>query len=445
MKLKEVIKNKKEIIIITILFIIAIILRTIYIQQTPYNIRQHDLWDLEHNGCLKYIYTIFETGALPTTNNTQFYHPPLHHMISAILLKIVNVFTTNQTIQFELLQVLPYLYSISLMFVVYKILKELKFKSLTKTLILTITALHPTYIILSGSINNDMLSIFLVHLAILLTIKWYKKTNLTNTILLAIITGAAVMAKTSGGIIAPSIATIFIWKVADEFIKNKKYKPLIKKYTLTFAIFGLISLSIGLWYPIRNYIKFNQPILTIMDPMDIKQYYGLIDFKDRITPSLSAIKSVYHDSYDNAENIYGAVIKTSMYGEYKFAKTGILHYLSLLSVIINFFLGLIIPIIIIISLFISAKNEDKDLKWKTMLFILFIVNIITFLIMQKQLPYGCSEDFRYIVPTIFTSIALLGYIQKDTKKTYIKHSITIIYILIIYSLIFADISIFTHI
>ena len=37
--------------------------------------------------------------------------------------------------------------------------------------------------------------------------------------------------------------------------------------------------------------------------------------------------------------------------------------------------------------------------------------------MQKELPYGCSEDFRYIVPTIFTSLTLLGFIQKDTKKT----------------------------
>jgi len=80
-----------------------------------------------------------------------------------------------------------------------------------------------------------------------------------------------------------------------------------------------------------------------------------------------------------------------------------------------------------------------------MLFSLFLINVITFLIMQKQLPYGCSEDFRYMVPTIFTSITLLGYIQKDTEKAIIKHSITIIYILIIYSIILADISIFTHI
>jgi len=373
-KILNKIKQNKEKIIIAIIFIIATILRIIYIQETPYNVRQHDLWDLEREGALKYIYTIYETGKLPLTNNLQFYHPPLHHIISAILLKIVNIFTPNQNIQFEYLQILPCIYSLLLMFVVYKILKELKFKSLTKILILIITAIHPTYIILSGSINNDMLSIFLVHLAIYLTIKWHQKNNLKNTIILAIVTGAAVMTKTSGGIIAIPIITIFLWKIADEFNKNKKYKPLIKKYLLTFTIFGIVSLSIGLWYPIRNYIKFNQPIITIMDPIDIKQYYGLIDFKDRITPSLSAIESVYHNSYDNAGNIYGAVIKTSMYGEYKFAKKGILYELSKLSVLINFFLGLIIPIAILVCIIISVKKADKELKWKTMLFSLFLIN-----------------------------------------------------------------------
>lgn len=439
-------KLKKEKTILILLFIIGILLRTYYIQETKYYQRQHDLGTLEKNGCLNYIYTIYETGKLPKTNTNQFYHPPLHHIISATFLKVVSPLAQNQTDLFEYLQLLPYLYSILLMFIIYRITKELKLNSLIKILIITIVSLHPTYIILSGSINNDMLSILLIHLTILQTIRWYKNNNLKNTIILALTTGTSVMAKTSGAIMAPAISIIFIWKLVNDIIANKQKTKIIKKYIITFSIFGIISLSIGLWYPIRNYILFDQPILYVLDPLDKAQYYGDIKFIDRIIPSLQSTFSIYHNSYKDASNIYSSAIKTSMFGEYVFAENGIIHTLSLISVVTNFYLGLIIPIIIIINLIKNIKNKDQELKWKIFLIIIFIINIISFIIMQIKLPYGCSSDFRYIVPTIITSITLLGYTYKNTKKP-IKNNILklSIFILIILSIIFADISIFINI
>lgn len=442
--IKEKIKNNKVIIILGIIIIIAIALRFSYILETPYYRRQHDLGTLENSGGLKYIYTIYETGNLPTTKEGQFYHPPLHHLLAAGFLRICSLFTTNETILFEMLQILPCLYSILLIFCAYKILKELKFNFYINALILFIMAIHPTYIILSGSLNNDMLSILLIHVVILQTIRWYKSDNLKNTIILAIITGAAVMTKTSGAIVAPAISLIFIWKIIEEIKKNKKYKTTLKKYIPKFLIFGLISLPIGLWYPIRNYILFNQPILYVMDPLDVRQYYGLVPFIDRITPNISSILSVYHNSYINAENIYGAVIKTSLFGEYKFATSGILYNLAEIAVAINFFVGLFIPIIIISKLISNIKNKSKNLKWNVMLVVLIATNIISFLIMQKELPYGCSEDFRYLVPSIFISLTLIGFILKDEKNRVKKQLIMNIYILIIFVLILADIVMFTH-
>ena len=125
--LKEKIKQNKEKIIIGIIFVIAITLRFIYIIKTPYNVRQHDLGDLNSSGCLKYIYTIYSTGKLPTTNKIQFYHPPLHHLISAGFMKLCTLFTKNEIILFEEIQVLPFFYSLILLLCVNKILKELKF------------------------------------------------------------------------------------------------------------------------------------------------------------------------------------------------------------------------------------------------------------------------------------------------------------------------------
>ena len=88
-----------------------------------------------------------------------------------------------------------------------------------------------------------------------------------------------------------------------------------------------------------------------MDPHDNGQYYGNLKYIERVIPSLSSTFSIYHNSYKNAGNIYSAAIKTSMFGEYEFAQTVIIHTLSLISVITNFYLGLIIPFINIKKMF----------------------------------------------------------------------------------------------
>lgn len=445
MKLKEFIKNKKEIIIIGIIFAIAITLRIIYITKTPYYYRQHDLGDLSGAGCLNYIYTIYKTGKLPTTNLHQFYHPPLNHLLSAALLKIVTPLTSSNEPLFEILQILPCIYSILLICAVYKILKELKFNFEIIAIIIFIISIHPTMIILSGSINNDMLSILLIHIVVLRLIKWYKNNNLKNTIILAIVTGASVMAKTSAAIVAPSIAMIFIWKFIEDMKKHKSKNKILKIYISKFATFGIISLSIGLWYPIRNYILFKQPILYVLDPKEMAQYYGYLPFMNRLLPNLESLNSVYHNSYVNAGNIYGAIIKTSLFGEYEFAKTGFLYTLAQISVIFNFFIGIIIPIILIPYFIKSITKTNQNFKWKLSLFLLLFINIISFIIMQNKLPYGCSEDFRYIVPSIFLILTILGYkYQEETKK--IKKLLVIhIYTLIIITLLIANLVIFTNI
>ena len=101
-------KFKKFIIII---FILAFLVRLIYVVNVPYQEYQHDV---EPNGNgLSYIFTIVETGKLPESNAGQFYHPPLHQIIAAVWIKVVNIFTDNFEIQCESLQFLTLIYSLN--------------------------------------------------------------------------------------------------------------------------------------------------------------------------------------------------------------------------------------------------------------------------------------------------------------------------------------------
>ena len=155
-KILEKINYKK---IILAVIIIGIILRIIYIAYTPITKRQHDME--EEVGHLAYIETIYETGKLPEHNKWQFYQQPLHHIISAGWLKLAEVFGIGLENAEESLQILTAIYSSVIIVISYFILKDLGIDDKLKLLVITIIAVHPTFIILSGSINNDILTIML--------------------------------------------------------------------------------------------------------------------------------------------------------------------------------------------------------------------------------------------------------------------------------------------
>ncbi|WP_294378395.1 hypothetical protein [uncultured Clostridium sp.] len=155
-KILEKINYKKIILAISI---IGIILRIIYITYTPITKRQHDME--KGSGHLAYIETIYKTGKLPENNEWQFYQQPLHHVISAGWIKIAEIFGASLEVAEEGIQILTAIYSCVIIVISYFILKELGINDKLKLLVMTIIAVHPTFIILSGSINNDILTIML--------------------------------------------------------------------------------------------------------------------------------------------------------------------------------------------------------------------------------------------------------------------------------------------
>ena len=410
--MKQYIQKNKIMILI---FILAFIVRLGYIIKIPITDKQHDI-DGAY-GHVSYILTIYETNKLPDTNQGQFYQPPLHHIISAVWLKLFDGLVKDPNTLLESLQVIPLIYSMILLFIINKLLRELKIKSKYNILILTLMAFHPTFIILSGNINNDMLSILLIFYTIYRLIKWYKKNNILNIIILALSTGFAVMAKTSGAIVSLPIIYIFILQFYREIKKEKQKGKTIIKYFKLYFIFGIISLSIGLCYHIRNYILFNQPILYVLDINMQELYVGNYSLIERFGIISKEIFYMYADPWSNY-NIPTYLLKTSLFGEWKWNQEIIFQYIYSLALYSNIIL-IIISIISTIKVLI-LKNK-KNVVYKNLFFLLYIFNIISFISMNIKLPYGCSMDFRYIVPSIFvgayyTYLYTIYMKDKNSKK-----------------------------
>ena len=80
--------------IIIILLVAGYALRVGYMLYTPATVRQHDTYSKRFNGHEAYAWTLFETGELPTSNDYQFYHPPLNAMIQAAFMRLVDGVTS---------------------------------------------------------------------------------------------------------------------------------------------------------------------------------------------------------------------------------------------------------------------------------------------------------------------------------------------------------------
>lgn len=412
MENKSKIKLSKLSKIMIIIMILAFFVRLVYIIKTPYMEKQHDI---EPNGNgLSYIFTIYDTGKLPDNNAGQNYHPPLHQILATGWLKIISIFTQDFEIMCESLQFLTLIYSMALIIVLYKIVENFKLKDKYKILLMIIFAFHPMFIILSGSLNNDVLCLLLVSWSILRLINWYSNPNIKNTTFLAIIIGLSVMTKTSGGIIALPTIYIFILRMVKDIKRTSKKKIMFKKYVYLFVFFGCISLPIGLWYPIRNYVKFGQPILYVMDVNNPDLYVGDNSLISRLNPFSPEIFKLYCDPWVDF-NIPTFLVKCSLFEEYSWGTNfGIIYQIAIIFNIVT------IAVFVISFINCLIKKEKRNLEWKISLAILLIFNIISYLGMNIKLPYGCSMNFRYLLPSIFigavfTCFNLDYYRRKNIK------------------------------
>ena len=384
------------------LMIIGVLVRTLYMLKTNIYIRQHDVETLDSNGHLAYIYELFKLGKLPFRNDWQFYQPPLFHILGALWLKFNNLIGIKMDRALEGIQVLTVIFSSITMIYAYKIVDKIKIGDKYKLLINSFMIFYPTFIILSGSINNDCLLVMLEFAIIYHLINWYENSNWLNTIILAIVTGLCVMTKLNGAIMAVPILYIFIKKFIESFKYDKDKLPSIFK---KIVIFGIISLTIGLWFQVRGYILFDKA--EVPEPSDftkvssytIKDRFISLDYKSLLKNPYCYIPGEY--------NIYTYLIKSSIFGEYNFNFNGMYAIMYLL---VNFIL-IILSTIYIFKYIFSKKNVILNVLLFT-----WLINIISFYLFNIKYPFFCSMDYRYIVPTVLTGIVLLVYGSSKSNK-----------------------------
>lgn len=418
--------GKVKITDVTFIIGSGVLLRWLYIIYTETWERQHDVVAFgAGEGQAAYIEYFLSNKSLPQFDPRSiwgFFQPPLHHIISAVWMKISLVLGYSDIQAQESVQGLTFFYMSAVLILAYFICKELELGKWGTRVALLIVSMHPVYILLSGSINNDALSLLFSILALYLVILWYKNPRMITIILLALSIGLAMFAKLSGYMIAPAVAAVFILK----FVETIKEKGPVIKYILEYVIFAVICVPIGLFWTVRNMIKFNMPVSYIPEvggQFEGGFYSRILDFgMDSVFPALTENGDAYSD-----HNIFLSMLKTSLFGEYNYAaKSKIFTPVCTVLFIVAAVLALIAFIATIILIF--SKKSPLKREWKWLFGILYLTVMASYLGFALSYNNFSAQDFRYAAIVIIVEAVMLGIFTDksfEEKKTVLFSKIII--------------------
>lgn len=418
-------------LIILYMILISYFIHLCYMLYTPYDCRQYDTIVSAFDGHEGYAWTIFTTGKLPTTNNYQFYHPPLNAFIQALFMKtnegiialrfdVSDIHTLYQSCQ-----MLSVLYSMVIIVFGYKILKLLKLDGKGLIFAFSFICFFPRLIQLSAQLNNDLICIMFCFLTIYFTLKWKDNMSYFNTVCLALSIGFAMMSKISGAIICVTPALIFIINFY-KICKTKNKKKIIN-ICLKFTLFFLICFPLGLWFQIYAKIRFNQPLGYVFDNLNPELSTAHHSFFERFLLIINfdeMFSNIYCLPFSNY-GVFNYIAKSAIFGEFNYWQG---ESFAIIAFLLNY-IFIFTSIALFIRYFKNSKHEDSLIKLISCSII--ITQLISMLYFNLKMPYGCTMDFRYIVPIIIGFAILLGasynkfHSIKKTKYFNIVYYITL--------------------
>ena len=429
---------------IFIIILLAFIIHLTYILYTTGYTRQHDTWSTNNNGHYDYALSFYLTGALPDHNITvetiyQFYHPPLNAAIEGAFMHVFETFSWNHGISdtpedlFCACQILTCFYMFVTAVVFIKIINMSKLSENSKLMASAFVALYPRLTQLSGQLNNDALAIMLSAIALLYFCKWYfVKKNFLNIMLTSLFIGLAMMTKMSAVIICFGIGVAFIIELVRS-IQKKKNSLKTSRLILQYVCFLALCAPLGLWFQLYTHFVYGLPFNFVFDRLNSALFVGTQDWviankPDRLdyynsnnsgliyTSNWTNIlyryiapinideffsgNAIFCSAWSNY-NVLSYAIRSSIFGEFASTAGGGIYTISVISLYVLWFLF----IIYLIYCLVKRVKIGRDGTFSLYL----IAGIIAmYLYLQISMPFGCSMDFRYIVPIILPIGYLFG-------------------------------------
>ncbi len=397
------------------IILISAVIRIIYVLNTTVGQRQHDLGyatllsdstvNPGHLGYIEYIAKFRHLPDFDPFSVFSYYHPPLHHVIAAAAVDLAHAAGVNEPAVYEYIQLPTCIFGVLTVYVAFLILRELCDDENKILIPLSLIALHPGLIYMSGTVNNDMLAALMSFLCVYTTILWIKNEHaLKYLISMALSIGFGLISKMNVAVLIFPMGTVMLIDLIKA-IKEGKLSDRIRKYVL----FAVISMPIGLSWSIRNLVLFGtKPGISSATP-DSNQYLGSYPVSEIIgLPVKSSISFPFHS--ENAvycHNAWSILFKTSLFGEtFPEDITAPMLMLCRSAFILAIALAFICAVLSIVRPVILIRRGDSELG--AFLLTGYVFVLVTYILFVLKYPYTCSCDFRY-VPTalLYAAISLI--------------------------------------
>lgn len=388
-------------------------LRLGYGLYTPAEVRQHDVrlfgGGSGHAGYIEYI---LDNGRLPDfdpLSRWQFYHPPLHHVICACWMKLLTAAGFARERAAESLQFLTLFYSSVCMVLSRGIFRRLGLRGAGMVCAMAAVCFSPAFIMFSGSINNDILSITLTLAAAAAVMKWCDTAKAADAVAAAVFLGLGMSAKMSAAYAAPAIAAVFLIKLISA---RRAPRGTARRLAGQYALFGAVVFPLGLWWPVRNAVKFGTPpgyvpLLGVCDP----QYVGGRSVFERLfIPFGDSLKSIFFgwgaDGYYEY-NVWSGLFKSSVFGEFDFSRFSP-RTSGFDAVLFWANAALALAAFAALALALPRRGRGGYGIKEAFLHIFYAAVLGSYLIFCFGFPHTCSMNIRYASPLIVIGAAFLG-------------------------------------
>ncbi|WP_352401144.1 glycosyltransferase family 39 protein [Anaerotignum sp.] len=387
------------------ILLIAFVMRIGYMLYTPCTLRPHDLKNIsiDSDGHAAYILNILE-GHLPTSNEGQFYHPPLYHILSALVILILKpiLHLTSDMDVINCARVVSCIFSCITLYCVKSLCYQLKINNFIP---LSMVGFLPNFYLMGGRVNNDAIALFFMTLIILFSIRWYQDQNTKNTVILALSFALGMISKLSVAILAISTGILMLCTLIKSFKEHNLFQTI-----RGLCLFAAASIPLGLSYAIRNFVLFHQPFHYVLDVGSagfISQNYSYFQ-RFLAFPITKMFNPIYNNPYTDY-NLWLYLLKGGLYGEFRF-------HIAVAIPAIMLFIYTILSILMMISVVCSLRDKDIEVSY---LLLSATVLLVSYIIFNIKYPYGCTMDFRYVAPVFIINSLLFGrFLDKHHDKKF---------------------------
>jgi 4-amino-4-deoxy-L-arabinose transferase-like glycosyltransferase len=268
-------------------------------------------------------------------------------------------------------------------------------------------------------LNNDGVAYMLAILALYFTLKWWKGgKNLLWIALCGLSVGLGMMAKLSSATVCLPIAGVFIYEFILTLRKKENSLP-FWRMAVQYVVFLCICAPIGLWFQVYAKQRFGQDFGYVWNNLTDRLYTGDKSWFSRFVFAFDASEffdRIYCYSFDNYY-LFNFALRSSIFGEQSYERGATFAGLSVVFAYVAA-IALAAALIWCLVLHIrNAKNKSergKILPFGEFLFVLLLLQsqVISEIHFYVQMPYGCTMDFRYIMPMILALGLTVGCVHK---------------------------------